>query len=303
MQRIRPLSVAAAVLLLGAVAIESGVARTLPGDSSGSAMEVRRVRAHFDSVLTELAGREARLLTIAQRERRAALLDTLRGYRDRGVFPHNYDFPDRATPYFVDRKTGTLCAVGYLLVSTGRRDIVDRVARANNNVRAAQLATDTAFAEWLQANGLGLAEAARIQPAYGGPTVPEAERTRNTELGIAAAVALTGSALASVWNARGNADGHRRFGNVMGVTAGALAIGSGAALIGSSDGARGVGVASAVVGGLSVALATRSIRRQSASRADARELERRRPRVETSLAPIVPVVPGSGAGVALSLRF
>lgn len=84
-------------------------------------MEVSRVRSHFDSVLSELVA-------------------ALRAYRDRGVFPHNYDFPLRETPHFVDRKTGTLCVLTHLLALSGRDDIVRRVVRANNNVWVPQLA-------------------------------------------------------------------------------------------------------------------------------------------------------------------
>jgi hypothetical protein len=70
-------------------------------------------------VLRELPGREPAALGSAPRARRRALLDTLRAYRDRGDFPHNYDFPGRAVPYFVDRGTSTLCAVAYLLAASG----------------------------------------------------------------------------------------------------------------------------------------------------------------------------------------
>jgi len=139
---------------------------------STSSAEVQRIQSHFDSVLTELGARDVSALTSSQRSERAALVATLRAYRDRGVFPHNYDFPGTAVPYFVDRKTGTLCAVAHLLESTGRRDIVDRVSAMNNNVRVPDLATDTALAGWLEAHGLTLSEAARIQVPYVGPPQP-----------------------------------------------------------------------------------------------------------------------------------
>jgi peptidoglycan/LPS O-acetylase OafA/YrhL len=119
----------------------------------------------------------------------------------------------------------------------------------------------------------------------------------------AAPIALGGSAIASIWNAGGNADGHRRFAKVLGLTSGAMAIGMGATVAAKPDLARGVGVASAVLGGVSVALATRAIRRHNADLTRAREVERARATVETSVAPIVPAGPHAGAGVAVSLRF
>lgn len=293
-----PFSVVAFLILLVATVARPGSAIVRAPASAED--EVRRIRAHFDSVLAELAARDVGRLTEAQRTNRAALVDTLRAYRDRGVFPHNYDFAGRATPYFVDRKTGTLCAVAYLLASSGRRDIVDRVARADNNVLVVQLAPDTALRGWLDAHGLSLAEAARIQVPYMVVETP-AERARNTAFLTAAPIALGGSVIASLWNARGNADGHRRAGNVLGIGSGVLAMGMGAMLIGKPDVPSGVAPATVALGSISVALATRGIRRHNADVALARETERRRPAVETSIAPIIPT--GSGAGVSVSLRF
>jgi hypothetical protein len=144
------------------VVVPVGVA-TKVGSAATAASEVRRIRAHFDSVLAELGQRDLGELSAAQRATRASLLAELRGYRDRGEFPHNYDFPGRLIPYFVDRKTGAMCAVANLLAVSGRRDIVDRVAHANNNVWVDELVGDTAFTHWLDASGLTLREAARIQ--------------------------------------------------------------------------------------------------------------------------------------------
>ena len=308
--RVRPSLRAAAVLfplalilvLLAAVTTEPGPVSVRSPSPAYEAVQVARIRSHFDSALTELAARDVGALTRAQRERRAILLDTLRAYRDRGVFPHNYDFPGRAVPYFVDRKTGTLCAVANLLAATGRRDVVDRVASVDNNVWVEDLASDTAVAEWLDSNGLTLDEAARIQVPYMAPETP-AQRARNVAFVAAAPVALGGAAIASLWNAGSNADGHRRAGNVMGLTSGAVSIGMGAALLAKSDAPRGVGAASMALGGVSVALAARAMRRHGASVAAARDAERRRPLVETSLAPMVPTGTAGGAGVAVSFTF
>jgi hypothetical protein len=285
-----------AVLLLIAAA---PVRKSVPSAARNESAETRRVRAHFDSVLTELATRAPAGLTSAQRARRATVLDTLREYRDRGRFPHNYDFPGRAVPSFVDRKTGTLCAVAYLLASTGRRDIVDRVASTDNNVRVPQLAADTTLARWLDANGLTLAEAARIQPSYNWGEAPSApaKRARNVTFVAAAPIVLGGSALASLWTVSRNADGHQRVANVLGLASGAMAIGTGAVLIGTSDAPRGLGAASVALGGVSVALATRAIRRHRDMVAAERDRDRLAARV--SVAPTM----SAGAGLTVSMRF
>jgi hypothetical protein len=260
---------------------------------------VGRVRAHFDSVLVELGARDLRQLAPGQRRNRATLIATLRAYSGRGEFPHNYDFPGQAVPYFVDRKTGTLCAVAYLLESTGRRDIVDRVAKANNNVRVPELAGDTALARWLDASGLTLAEAARIQVPYMGPAQPAAPvRASQAPATVAAPYALGSAALAGAWNAFVNIDGHRRSATVLGLATGAVAMGTGLAVLARSGAPRGLGAASAVVGGMGALLATRSFARHrsavAAAGAGAREI---------TVAPFVSGGRDGATGVSVAIRF
>jgi hypothetical protein len=304
----RPLRVLAPVglglaVLFGA-AFAAGGSRPVSGatapESGARAVEVRRIRAHFDSVLAELEARDVAALGAAQRDNRRLLLATLRAYRDRGVFPHNYDFPGEAVPYFVDRGTGTLCAVGHLLASTGRRDIVDRVARADNNVWVPQLAGDTAFAAWLGANGLTLAEAARIQIPYERPTRVVA--TNRTHTPVALPVAMGASALAGAWNAFANANGHSRIANAIGFGSGLAAIGLGASQMGSQTVPRAMSVTTAAIGGLSVALSARSLHRHNVIAAAEREAPRKSKVADATISPIIPVG-GSGAGVSVSLRF
>ena len=267
-------------------------------------MEVHRIQTHFDSVLAELSVRDVATLSSTQRATRAHLLETLRAYRDRGTFPHNYDFPGRAVPYFIDRKTGTLCAVAHLLASSGRRDIVDRVASMNNNVWVTELARDTAFAAWLAASGLTLDEAARIQVPYVQP-MSESPVVRYPAVTYATEVAIGGSVVTSLWNGFGNGQGRRTTLNKIGMVSGLTAAGIGAGLLVRNritdnpiDGF--VGGISAVAGATSVALSARAIHRHRAFLAAEREAARRR---EVSLVPLVPVTGGSRAGMMLSLQF
>ena len=260
------------------------------------AAEVARIRAHFDSVLAELPRRDVSALATEQRARRSVLLGTLRAYRDAGAFPRNYDFPGEAVPYFVDRGTGVLCAVAHLMASTGRRDIVDRVAAANNNVWVSELAGDTAFTRWLDDHGLTVAEAARIQVPYfeEGPP-PSGDRARAPS--SAAAWALGGAAVASLWTARANTDGRSRLGSALGIIAGTTAMGMGAASLDGERNAPAIGAASLLAGATSAWLSTRGIMRHRQAVATKREAER------ATVAPLLPVDGKSGAGVSVTLRF
>ena len=265
--------------------------------SLARAAEVARIRAHFDSVLAELPARDVSALAPEQRQRRAELIQTLRAYRNAGEFPHNYDFPGEAVPYFVDRGTGVLCAVAHLLASTGRRDIVDRVAAMDNNVWVPALAGDTAFAHWLDDHGLTLPEAARIQVPYVGDDPNIVAPDRGGSLQAGSAIAFGGAVAASLWTARANADGRSRIGNAIGVIAGTTALGIGAAAMGDDGLSRSIGAASVLAGATSAWLSTRGIMRHRTALAAKREAER------ATVAPILPVDGKSGAGIAVTLKF
>lgn len=287
-------------LVLGAVGSSNASAPRVaaPAPTHSHAAEIARLRAHFDSVLAELPATMPAGLSSQQRARRAALLTTLRDYRDAGVFPRNYDFPGLAVPYFVDRETGVLCAVAHLVASTGRRDIVDRVARADNNILVPQLAGDSAFNGWLDRHGLTLADAARIQVPYmmlEGTDQPSADR--NGALTTGTSVALGGAAIASLLTARMNADGTSRLGNALGAIAGATALGMGAASLGSDAGSPTLGAATMIAGATSAWLSTRSIMRFRTASAAKRDADR------ATVAPLLPVDGTSGAGVSVTLRF
>jgi len=300
-----PVGVGLAVLLGAAFSYgrSAPVPNVVDQESGARTVEVRRIRAHFDSVLAELGSRDLAMLSAAQSANRSTLLTTLRAYRDRGMFPHNYDFPGEAVPYFVDRGTGARCAVGHLLASTGRRDIVDRVARADNNVRVAQLAGDTAFTAWLDANGLTLAEAAWIQPQYDGPPVQPIVATPNRKhTPVALPVAMGASALAGAWNAFANANGQSSVATAIGFGSGLVAVGLSASYMGRESVPRAMSITTAAVGGLSVALSARSLHRHNVIEAAEREAAQKSRVSDAAVAPIIPVG-GSGVGVSVSFRF
>ena len=122
-----------------------------------------RVREHLRR--TESALRDAgHELPPEQRRRRERHLDRLAAYRERGEFPTNRRHAGR-TPLFVG-DDGTPCAMAYLLLEDGREDLVAAVMAAEPTARIEELPDDHPVVEWVEANGLTRAEAARIQPAY-----------------------------------------------------------------------------------------------------------------------------------------
>lgn len=181
---------------------------------------------------------------------------------------------------------------------------VDRVARANNNVWVNDLASDTAVTRWLDANGLTLHEAARIQLPYMRPQT-NAQVARNVAYGIAAPISLVTSATVSIWNAVGNADGHSRILNWTGVISDATAVGAGALLVQTPDFRdtyRPVGLTTNGVGALSMAMSAHAFRRHGQIVTAKREAaERRSIAAEAAISPIVST--NGAADVGVTVRF
>jgi hypothetical protein len=128
------------------------------------AAEVDRIQTHLEVVERELRARDTSALTREQRARRGAIIDELARYRLRRVFPRNLDH-DRPTPYFVDDR-GVRCAMAHLIETHGGAALVARVVATGNNAYVRDMAHDVELRAWLDANGLTVAEAARIQPSY-----------------------------------------------------------------------------------------------------------------------------------------
>jgi hypothetical protein len=162
------------VILAGsaiALSVTAATARHHPRDDLRSRQlraEVVRLRAHFDSVDKELRGADVSRLSASQKAMRVQAIAWLRDYREAGRFPENDRFANRLVPFFRDSH-GTLCAMAYLIDRSGRGDIVDKVATTRNNAYIHELADDPAIVAWLDASGLTVDEAARVQPSYGGP--------------------------------------------------------------------------------------------------------------------------------------
>lgn len=101
-------------------------------------------------------------LSPVQRRARGVHLERLDLYRRRRVFPKNRRFPGLFVPHFIDAE-GTRCAMGQLIALSGGRDVVQYVASERNYARVRELADIPELVAWLEANGLTLEEAGRIQ--------------------------------------------------------------------------------------------------------------------------------------------
>lgn len=275
--------------------------------NSGEHAEIARIQTHFDGALEMLAARDLSHLSTAQRERRAELAAELRRYRDRGAFPRNYDFPGEAVPYFIDRKTAVRCAVAHLMEYTGAHELVARVSVADNNVWVAELAGDADVVAWLDANGLTLAEAARIQVPYEGDEPPPL-REGGARAGPSAAFTsmAMGTALASTaLNTFVFSAAPSRTGVVLGTLSGAFALGAGASAI-HDRGAPEMGAASMVAGAVGLYVAGRAfnrLRHQQAAAAQTPAAGSESLQARTTIAPIIPLAGTQGFGASLSLRF
>ncbi len=130
---------------------------------------IARWRAHYARVERELLRYEPSGLSSDRRAARTRLIETLRAYRERGEFARQTLDPRALVPQFVDGE-GRRCAVAELLHATGQDELVQRMRAGANEAWIADLAEDAEFLSWLEAHGLELREAARIQtPAIEGP--------------------------------------------------------------------------------------------------------------------------------------
>jgi hypothetical protein len=255
---------------------------------SAREMEVTRLQRHFDSVDLELRSRDVSHYTASQRANRAKLVAWLRDYRNAGSFPANDRFAE-ATPFFRD-KDGVLCAMAYLIARSGRTDIVDKVAATRNNAYIRELIDDRALVAWLDSWGLTAAEAARIQPSYGGDVIIYPPDDDYVESDFALAALGLGSL--SLATSAVNVVKPSYFSGVLGVIAGTASIVAGASYLGDNDDGDILAGATIGLGAVSVGAGIYGIldARRNRDRDWDRDRERRRGKFATSVMPDAGVI-------------
>lgn len=232
------------------------------GDHAGTVeqwhrAEVARIQEHLAGAERMLLAADVASLSPSQRVARSRNIELLRGYRERGVFPRNIHFADSREPYFVDDR-GVPCAMAYLIASSGRTDIVERIRTTRNNARIRELADDAALIAWLDEAGLTAAEAARIQPMYDGRCVAcviggdEQDSGSGISMGYTAAsvIASAANVFGVVGNIPRRSGAPPRWRGAMALISGAAGMALGASAVGDGGGAGAVGVWNVAVGTL-----------------------------------------------------
>ncbi len=137
---------------------------THPAPADPAVVERRRVQEHLLGAERLARSRDVRLLDVPRQTARALLLGELAEYRELGIFPRNPGFDD-PMPSFIDEH-GTRCAMAHLMEIGGAGALVAEIAATRNHAFVAELASDPRVVAWLDAAGLTVDEAARIQPTY-----------------------------------------------------------------------------------------------------------------------------------------
>ena len=282
--------------------------RPVPEDESRSAFfhaEQVRLRAHFAQVEGELRSADVTALTPAQRGHRTRGIEALHEYAARGVFPHNHTGVDRSIPIFVDPH-GTHCAMAFLIARFGGESLVRRVAATHNTATIGELADEPGLMAWLGEEGLTVAEAARIQPTYGGH--PRPLPSASTFRTVSAVGAGVGS-VAVDWNlVPPQPSGPVRAAGILGVTVGLVDIGIG--FLGARTAAQGPPAdrgLDAVLAGLDLAIGSLSAitGHRTLAKLASRGSSEPRASVETRARwSVSPAVYGTkGRGLQMSVRF
>ncbi len=124
-----------------------------------------RIKTHLEYVESELRQKSVSHLSREQKENRTQLLDYLKTYTKKGIFPKNTYTKDR-NPIFLDAGD-RVCAVGYLVQQSAGQKLVEKI---NTTYQLASI-YDMKMPElnsWVGQSGFSIDELAMIQPAYGG---------------------------------------------------------------------------------------------------------------------------------------
>lgn len=124
-----------------------------------------RIQYHLFNVI-ELLEKNTKNYQGLPLKNRLDLVESLRGYAYRGVFPTNHYHSTRR-PYFVDN-FGVHCAVGYLIAVSGNEKLVENIRKEHNYDYIKDIKTE-GVTDWAKIHGFSIEELKLIQPGYQAP--------------------------------------------------------------------------------------------------------------------------------------
>lgn len=125
--------------------------------------DTERIQFHLESVISHLSKTVPTAQNLAVQEKRTLLLNKLKAYAERAIFPQN-TYHSHRQPYFIDNK-GTHCAVGYLMKVSGAEDLAVEISKEHNYDYIRNIKTEGVL-NWAEQHGFSLDELAWIQPGY-----------------------------------------------------------------------------------------------------------------------------------------
>lgn len=128
-------------------------------------IEQKRVQNHLRFVEETLRSKDTTYLSKPLQKKRHELLQHLHEYWTQGKFPQNTRHVSSRESYFVD-DANTPCAMGYLMLCDGQKELVEKVRNTNNHVHLSDL-THGEVLDWIKQSGFTQEEAALVQPTYG----------------------------------------------------------------------------------------------------------------------------------------
>lgn len=133
------------------------------GEAQNFSSDKEYIQAHLKSVLAILRSNPVDQLNAKQYNSRLHLIAALDEYRVAGIFPINYNRPERI-PVFIDEHN-THCAVGYLLQQTGYESVARRISSAYQYSWLKDI-QDPELPAWQTASGFTMEELMLVQGAY-----------------------------------------------------------------------------------------------------------------------------------------
>lgn len=136
--------------------------------------EAQRIETHLVSVRAQLAAAEPAGLSVSQRVHRAAALEALGRYIERGLFPRRTGDPYAGRrPRFIDDR-GVHCAVAQLIADSGHPALARAIASRFEYAYVPDIAAASdELRAWATEHGFTVTELATIQPQYGAPPTKE----------------------------------------------------------------------------------------------------------------------------------